>query len=80
MSELRYVGSFGAVDSGGNKYTIHEYVKVARGRSSGKMYAAPEDKHLQTDDGRHINRVEKGVYEIMGWQPIRVTSNDPAAP
>ena len=80
MSELRYIGSFGAVDSGGNSYTIHEYAKAIRGRSTGSTHASAAARHLQTDDGRHVTRVDQGVYEINGWQPIRVTSDDPDAP
>ncbi len=80
MSDLRYIGSFAAVDNGGNSYTIHEYMKVTHGRGSSGSHSSPNAHDLRTDDGRHVNRVSKGVYEIMGFETIRVTSDDSAAP
>jgi hypothetical protein len=78
MPENRYVGSFVAVDVSGNKYTIHEYMKVTHGRGSSGSHSTPTAKELRTDDGRHVHRVGKGVYDILGFETIRVTSDDSA--
>lgn len=79
----RREGSFVAVDSDANEYTVIMYrdlvnTTTLQSRVPTHMRAALGE--LRTSDGRCVNRIEKGTYEIVGRPMIRITSDDPNAP
>ena len=72
-------GTFRAVDKDGKKYTIHEFtniIDVATRENPGGE--AEGTKFLRTSDGKHVNRMEKGKYEMV-FPPTSLTSDDPNA-
>lgn len=81
MSKL--FGSFVARDNDGNEYTIGIYRDMIdtttmhgpRGMESPSSLAT-----LKTEDGRCVNRISQGSYEIVGRPMIPLTSTDPVAP
>ena len=81
MSEL--TGSFIAVDDDGNEYTIGIYrdvIDTTTHHSTRREQTYSSLATLLTDDGRHVNRVDQGAYEIVGHPMIPLTSTDPSAP
>lgn len=75
-------GSFVARDAEGNEYTIYIYcaqIDVTTGHSPHREYADGM-RELRTEDGRAVNRIARGTYEIVGPVAVRVSSDDPAAP
>lgn len=80
---MRIVRTFTAAERDGTIHTIHE---LQGGQGAGTTFAgprkAPDAQHdLKTSDGRWVNYVAKGVYDIVGVPiMIRVTSDDPNAP
>lgn len=75
--------SFVARDDDGNEFTIvSETPRQSWGDSSGGG-VAPKRRTLRTDDGKHVEWKEQGVYEIVDdltESRTRVTSADPNAP
>jgi hypothetical protein len=72
-------GSFMARSVSGNKVEIfisQEMTGVPNVSGKGEMGALI----LKTKDGKDVNRIEKGSYEIVGSPAIAVTSSDPNAP
>jgi len=75
-------GSFVARDADGNQYTIDIYVDQIDVTHQGSLRREYADglRELRTEDGRAVNRIARGTYEIVGPVPVRVSSDDPAAP
>jgi hypothetical protein len=72
MMRVIYTGSFVAKDSQGNSYTIHKY----------NEFPAPDVPavlRLETDGGKTVQCVSKGLYETVG-QGLKLKSDDPKAP
>jgi hypothetical protein len=72
-------GSFMAKSESGKKVEIfvsQEMTGVPDLSGKGEM----GDLVLKTKDGKDVNRIEKGSYEIVGVPAIAVTSSDPNAP
>jgi hypothetical protein len=74
----KQIGSFVAKDSHGNQHTItvsQKFIEAVdqHGEHWGEL---PGLKSLETD-GRPVNRLEKGQYQIVGG--VLLTSDDPRA-
>lgn len=80
---MKIVRTFTVAERDGTRHTIHE---MRSEHDVGTVFAGPrkgqDARHdLKTDDGRWVNYVAKGVYEIVSSPlMIRVTSDDPNAP
>jgi hypothetical protein len=80
---MKIVRTFTAAERDGTRHTIHE---LQDEHGVGKTFVGPRKAadalhDLKTDDGRWVNYVAKGVYDIVGVPlMIRVTSDDPNAP
>jgi hypothetical protein len=75
--------TFTATERGGASHTIHELrgEHDVRTMFTGPRKAQDALHDLKTDDGRWVNYVSKGVYDIVASPVmIRVTSDDPNAP
>lgn len=78
---LQNEGSFVATDDDGQPYTvvIHRHVSDT-GAQLDPRSAAPGNLILRTTDGKKVNRINKGHYEIESQPNIPIYSNDPTAP
>ena len=75
----RHKSTFDAYDEGGQRYRLHVWVDVHDVGDREDPDAEIEGlKSIATDDGRAVNRLEKGVYQIVGPN-IRLRSDDPEA-
>jgi hypothetical protein len=80
---MRITGTFVATDNSGNEYTINVLQREHDTSTEWdpRTMAADDLKELWTDDGRAVNFVATGVYDIIsGAKMIRITSSDPDAP
>ena len=82
MSETvtRQTGSFEAVDATGRKRRVYLFTRFIVSRALDGTEETPGLKTLQTAEGHAVKRISKGVYEVVGRPPVRLTSDDPAAP
>lgn len=79
----RQEGSFEAADADGNIYTVIMYrdmIDTTTSHSRVRTQSPAALGELRTTDGRFVNRLEKGSYEIVGRPMIPITSDDPNAP
>ena len=77
------VGSFIARDDDGREYTIHilTYTVSVGNKSDSNAEREGMTSSLRTSDGRAVNRLEKGRYELLHpVRNVRLTSDDPNAP
>lgn len=75
--------SFVATDADGNEYTVFNYcemIDTTDSRSRMPTQVPAKMGNLRTSDGRAVNRVAKGSYEIVGLPMIPITSDDINAP
>lgn len=72
MKELRHAGSFDAYDEDGEVNTILIFVEFSWSKPDGWI---PGLTLLKTTDGRHVNRIETGQYEIVE-DSFQLTSDD----
>jgi hypothetical protein len=70
VSRTAHIGSFPAYDDAGNREDIQvyqQYIDVG-------VYP-PEEieglKQLRTTDGRHVNWISKGEYEVVEFRTMR---------
>jgi hypothetical protein len=73
------IGSFTAESADGQQYKIHVFQDFHDVRTRGGTSQLEGHKTLKTTDGEHVNRIDKGHYEIVGISNIPLTSNDPKA-
>jgi hypothetical protein len=75
---MEHVGSFVAKDEAGNLHTVDIYQDFIDNRPHLPL---PGMKAMKCN-GRHVNPVEKGRYEMLGpgRSIIKLSSDDPAAP
>jgi hypothetical protein len=80
---MRIEGKFSGTDDDGNSYTV----LMLRGQHRtfdqhhGEEWVDDALGELQTEDGRAVSPVSRGVYDIIdGTEAIRITSDDPDAP
>ena len=76
---LEHTGSFDAVSADGETYTLEIWTTIIRGNTSDGPYRTEGLKELRTSDGRHVNRIAKGEYEVIGIESVRLTSSSPNA-
>jgi hypothetical protein len=76
---MKLEGAFQARDKEGRVYLIEKWMKFADATTSAGRGMEPVQPSLRTSDGRHVNRLGKGRYEIPE-DDIALTSDDPAAP
>ena len=80
---MKIVRTFTAAERDGTVHTIHE---LQGGHGVAATFTGPRKgpdalHDLKTADGRWVNYVAKGVYDIVAIPTmIRVTSKDPDAP
>ena len=79
MKETKHVGTFTAHDAERNEYTVFVFQDIILCRSSDGTSRTPGRLTLETDDGTHVNWIEKGKYRIIGVE-IDIFSDDPNAP
>ncbi len=78
MKTRREEKRFIAEDERQTKYEIMVYGTY---RKKQGRWVRDELAELETSGGRHVNRVEQGVYDIVdGTSYIRITSDNPDAP
>lgn len=81
MPGFQKIGSFSANDAAGKIYRVDRYRMVTHADNSrvtsGVAPIVTED--MQLEDGRGVNKIEKGRYRVRDTD-IELTSNDPAAP
>jgi len=73
---------FKAADEQGQAYHIvgSEKLVEIEGRGQGEPEWTSVDLSLRTVDGLPVTYLAKGVYEVQGAKPVRVTTRDPRAP
>ena len=79
----RQEGSFVATDAAGNEYTVIIYrdlIDASNMHSRTRTQVPAKLGKLSTTDGRHVNYIDKGSYEIVGRPMIHITSDDANAP
>lgn len=76
------IRQFVAKDEEGKEYIIVETMEFVDATDrDGKTTTKSLAGKFATIDGRSVNRVGKGHYELTGgWQMIKITSKDPKAP
>lgn len=80
LKRIDYERSFTAVDEDGNEHEIEIYVEILDAGHMQNPSAEEEGlRTLQTKQGEHVNRIEKGKYVILNMG-TELTSNDPDAP
>jgi hypothetical protein len=62
---------FVATDADGRRYQVDVFTEFVEG--------VPARRTLTTRDGQHLNRLDKGRYEIAATK-LELTSDDPTAP
>lgn len=76
----RLTRSFIAKDEAGTEYTLHIFTMFERIAIPSGFYEKEVGIRLVTDDGLAVFRLEKGRYEMIGFPPVLLTSDDPPAP
>ena len=79
----RQEGSFTAVDGDGNEHTVNIFrgmIASTHLSSRVRTQMPARLRELRTSDGRAVNRIDKGSYEIVDHPMIPITSDDPNAP
>lgn len=75
----RRTGTFRAIDDAGKEYVIHimtEFIDTSTLSGNSETEGV---KNFVLDDGRNVNRVEQGRYEVVQTGQI-LTSDAPNAP
>jgi hypothetical protein len=79
LKTIRLKCSFPARDGQGRTRSLDVFVEVQDARTHGKPKAEVEGLSiLKTREGQHVNRLEKGKYQIVETGEI-LTSDDPLA-
>ncbi len=71
--------TFSAVDTDGVVHTIIEFRQIDKFHSQpGGHQRVRGTRFLETSDGRFVNRLVNGSYEIVGGDSNPLTSDDPS--
>ena len=74
-------GEFRARDGFGHWHTVIVFQQIVDASTETDRNAEMlGSKILQTEDGRSVNQVSKGLYEIVDRPTVRLASDDPNAP
>jgi hypothetical protein len=76
---IEHTGSIRATDDLGRSRTLHLYTEYADAGDSGGPLAIPVKLIIKTEEGQHVNRSDKGSYQIAATGE-NLRSNDPKAP
>jgi hypothetical protein len=77
---LRQKGSFVAKDNQGRMYRLTLWVDIQDAGTMRDPHAELEGlTSITTESGQHVNRIDKGKYQIVATGQI-LTSDDPNAP
>ena len=76
---IEHTGSIRAIDDVGQSRTLHLYTEYADAGDGGGPLAIPVKLIIKTEDGEHVNRLDKGSYEVVATGE-KLRSNDPKAP
>lgn len=80
MKTSRHTGTFDAIGTDGETYTLYEFTDFIDVVNFGAPRSSiPGLKELKTSDGLHVNRIEKGQYKIV-QSGILLRSESPDAP
>ncbi len=74
-----HVRSFLAVNASGRQFEIHQFQDMILTQTRGGTLRTPGVSDLQLDDGRFVNQISKGNYEIAE-SGEQLSSDDPDAP
>ena len=66
--------SFGAVSDDGYTYTLEIWTTIHKWNDSNGGGRTNGPNEIRTDDGKHVNRLNKGEYEIVG-EGVRLRSD-----
>ena len=76
----RHTGTFEAIGSDSETYTVFVYTNYINARTMTDPHAVVEGlKELRTSDGRAVNQVRKGEYKIV-QTGLSLRSDSPDAP
>jgi hypothetical protein len=76
---IQLTGSIRAIDDAGQPRTLHLYTEYAEADDGGSHLEIPVQLFIKTEDGEHVNRLDKGSYEVAATGE-KLRSNDPKAP
>lgn len=80
MPRQRRDRSFTAIDPDCQPVTLHVMVDVVDAGTRRDPTATVDGfKSIETNDGKTVQRIDKGVYQIVATEQ-RLTSDDPDAP
>jgi len=66
LKEIRHTGSFIAVGEDGSERKLHIFTQIIDAGTLDNPDAELEGlKELRTDDGKAVNRLEKGKYQVV---------------
>lgn len=74
----KFMFSFVAKDADGKEVELSVYTDFIQIPTRGGVHETPGMKSIKTAEGRSVNRLDKGKYQIVGGQTL--TSDDPKAP
>jgi hypothetical protein len=74
---MREIRRFIATDKVGKTYTLIAYQEFAPSRRGDSQI--PTTQSLRTATGDYVNRLAKGIYELLTYGRIALTSTDPNA-
>jgi hypothetical protein len=81
VKRIEAVGVFFARDQDGRRYRLHRWRQVLDTGTQDNFGAErPGPEEIRTVDGRAVNYLGKGRYEIVGHPMVPLTSDDPEAP
>ncbi len=63
---LRHMGAFTARGSDGHQYTVNIYIDYIRVGPLGESAEVEGVRHLRLPDGRRVDRIRQGEYEVAG--------------
>ena len=79
-SPLQCIGSFKAYDKDGGSYTIEIWTHFDAVHDRERARVEPSLLVLRTTDGRGIDHIEQGEYQLTDNPEIRLSSKDAHAP
>lgn len=78
QKHTKQIGTFTARSADGDEYTINVFQDFIVAATRGGSQDVPGIKSLRTDNGQHVNWIEKGKYELVD-SGLELLSDDPNA-
>jgi hypothetical protein len=76
----KQIQTFRAQAIDGKEFVIHVFQDIIEIRTNDGIEEVEGLKSMKTSDGRSVNFIEPGSYEIVGFPNIPISSKDPDAP